>query len=66
MLHCASCKEIDVTHAEKPAKEKVREWLRHEISERRPPPDISEIRRKLGWEEAAPAPESGKRGPRKG
>ncbi len=40
-----------MTQADKPVKEKVREWLRREISERRPPPDIDEIRRNMGWEE---------------
>lgn len=39
-----------VAQADKLVKEKVREWLRREISERRPPPDIREIRRTLGWE----------------
>jgi hypothetical protein len=53
-----------VTQADKPAKEKVREWLRREISERRPPPDISEIRRMLGWD-IAPTPATDKRGRRK-
>jgi hypothetical protein len=52
-----------VTQADKPVKEKVREWLRREISERRPPPDISEIRRTLGWK--APGPDAGKDGRRK-
>jgi hypothetical protein len=52
-----------VTQAEKPLKEKVREWLRREISERRPPPDISEIRRMLGWDASGPEPV--KRGRRK-
>ena len=52
-----------MTQAGKPVKEKVREWLRREISERRPPPDIREIRRNLGWEVPGPAPD--KRAPRK-
>ena len=52
-----------VTQADKPVKEKVREWLRREISERRPPPDIREIRRTLGWE--TPELEPDKRGVRK-
>lgn len=43
-----------MTQAERPVKERVREWLQREISERRPPPDIDEIRRTLGWEEAPP------------
>ena len=67
--HCISwialsSEEAAVNQAGKPVKEKVREWLRREISERRPPPDISEIRRVLGWETgSAPAPD--KRGRRK-
>jgi hypothetical protein len=56
--------EIVVTQAEKPVKERVREWLKREISERRPPPDISEIRRTLGWEGTPPG-EADKRGRRK-
>lgn len=32
-----------------PTKEQVREWLRQEIGERRPPPDPLEIRRQLAW-----------------
>lgn len=52
-----------MTQAEQPVKERVREWLRREISERRPPPDISEIRRTLGWEQT-PAPEADKPGDR--
>jgi hypothetical protein len=55
--------DMVVAQADKPVKEKVREWLRREISERRPPPDISEIRRTLGWD--APDPEPAKRGRRK-
>ena len=49
-----------VTQADRPVKEKVREWLRREISERRPPPDIDEIRRNMGWEES-PTPKGDKR-----
>jgi hypothetical protein len=33
----------------KPSKEQVREWLRHETSQHRPPPDPNEIRRQLDW-----------------
>jgi hypothetical protein len=33
----------------KPTREQVREWLRQEIDERRPPPNPLEIRRQLGW-----------------
>jgi hypothetical protein len=46
-----------VTQADRPVKEKVREWLRREISERRPPPEMSEIRRTLGWETEPPPPD---------
>lgn len=33
----------------KPNKDQVREWLRQELDQRRPPPDLLEIRRQLGW-----------------
>jgi hypothetical protein len=33
-----------------PSKETVRQWLRIQIEERRPPPDAKQIRRELGWE----------------
>lgn len=33
-----------------PSKESVRQWLRAQIAQRRPPPDAHEIRRELGWE----------------
>jgi hypothetical protein len=33
-----------------PSKESVRQWLRSQIEERRPPPDPKQIRRELGWE----------------
>lgn len=33
----------------KPNKQQVREWLRQEINQRRPPPDPSEIRAQLDW-----------------
>jgi hypothetical protein len=55
-----SSEEMVVTQADRPVKEKVREWLRREISERRPPPDIDEIRRNMGWDET-PAPKADKR-----
>lgn len=32
-----------------PSKEIVREWLKHEVSQHRPPPDPQQIRRELGW-----------------
>jgi hypothetical protein len=34
---------------EMPTKEQVREWLRKEVEAKRPPPDMKEIRRQLGW-----------------
>ena len=38
--------------AERPyaSKEAVRAWLKHELEMRRPPPDIAQIRRELGWD----------------
>lgn len=36
--------------AKQPSKESVRQWLRTQIEERRPPPDPQQIRRELGWE----------------
>lgn len=33
-----------------PSKEQVREYLQHRQAEHRPPPDIKEIRRQLGWD----------------
>lgn len=33
----------------KPTRGQVREWLRQELDQRRPPPDPLEIRRQLGW-----------------
>ena len=33
-----------------PSKETVRAWLKHELEQRRPPPDIKQIRRELGWD----------------
>lgn len=35
--------------SQKPTREQVREWLRKEIDQRRPPPDPWEIRHQLGW-----------------
>jgi hypothetical protein len=39
-----------------PSKELVREWLRAQIEQRRPPPDPRQIRRELGWELVPVAP----------
>lgn len=33
----------------KPGREQVREWLRQEIDQHRPPPEPTEIRSQLGW-----------------
>lgn len=38
------------TQKQPPSKESVRDWLRTEIAQRRPPPDPAQIRRELGWE----------------
>jgi hypothetical protein len=40
-----------------PSKESVRNWLRTEIAQRRPPPDPAQIRRELGWELVRTTPE---------
>lgn len=39
-----------MTKQKQPSKESVRQWLRAEILQRRPPPDPKQIRRELGWE----------------
>ncbi len=39
-----------MTKHKQPSKESVRQWLRAEILQRRPPPDPKQIRRELGWE----------------
>ena len=33
-----------------PSKEMVREWLKDQIGQHRPPPEPSQIRRALGWQ----------------
>ena len=43
-------KEVAMYPCQRPCKEQVREWLHHEVAERRPPPEMAEIRRQLGWE----------------
>ncbi|MFL6719154.1 MAG: hypothetical protein ACJ8G3_22645 [Burkholderiaceae bacterium] len=45
-------KEFAMYQSDKPDREQVRQWLRHEIALRRPPPDPREIRRQLGWHQA--------------
>lgn len=39
-----------MVRSKQPSKEAVREWLRNEIRQRRPPPDQGQIRRELGWD----------------
>lgn len=33
-----------------PSKEMVREWLKNQIGQHRPPPSPGQIRQQLGWE----------------
>ena len=33
-----------------PSKEMIRQWLKEQIGQHRPPPDPEQIRRELGWE----------------
>ena len=33
-----------------PTKQEVRDWLKHEVAKQRPPPDLKQIRRELGWD----------------
>lgn len=42
-------REAAVYRSSKPSKEQVREWLRQETTQHRPPPDPNEIRRQLDW-----------------
>lgn len=35
--------------SKQPSKEEIREWLKDQIGQHRPPPDPSQIRRELGW-----------------
>lgn len=44
--------------ATQPSKEVVRDWLHREIARRRPPPDIKQIRREIGWDLAEAERES--------
>ena len=39
-----------MNQANHPCKEAVRQWLRFELEQRRPPPDPQQIRRELGWD----------------
>ena len=45
-----------------PTKEEVRRYMQQRQAERRPPPDLKQIRRQLGWElNPLPRDESSKR-----
>lgn len=35
---------------EKPTKEQVRNWQEQRVKDHKPPPDIKQIRRELGWD----------------
>lgn len=37
------------TQKQEPPKELARKWLAREVAQHRPPPDINQIRRELGW-----------------
>lgn len=39
-----------MSQSEYPNKELVRAWLKNEVAMHRPPPDIKQIRRELGWD----------------
>lgn len=39
-----------MTRTKQPSKEVVREWLRNELGQHRPPPDPMQLRRELGWD----------------
>lgn len=43
-----------MVQTKQPSKESVRQWLRHELALRRPPPDPQQIRRELGWDVIRP------------
>lgn len=44
-----------MNHNGRPSKEAVRDWLRCRRQVNAPLPDIAQIRRELGWDQAAPA-----------
>lgn len=48
-VFAAKREEDVVVKSSKPSKKRVREWLRQEIDQHRPPPDPAEIRSQLGW-----------------
>lgn len=33
-----------------PTKQEGGDWIKHEVAERRAPPDLKQIRRELGWD----------------
>lgn len=35
---------------QQPSKEMIRQWLKEQIGQHRPPPDPGQIRRELGWQ----------------
>ena len=39
-----------MSQPKQPTKQDVRDWLKHEVARHRPPPDLEQIRRELGWE----------------
>jgi hypothetical protein len=43
-------REVAMYRSNNPCREQVREWLRQEVAQHRPPPDPWEIRRQLGWD----------------
>jgi hypothetical protein len=48
-VFAAKRKEDAMIKSSTPSRAEVREWLRQEIAEHRPPPDPTEIRNQLGW-----------------
>jgi hypothetical protein len=55
-------KGFAMVQSDKPDREQIRQWLRHEIAQHRPPPDPCEIRRQLGWHQTRWHEENGRRG----
>jgi hypothetical protein len=48
-VSAAKREEDAVVKSSKLSRERVREWLRQEIDQHRPPPNPTEIRSQLGW-----------------
>lgn len=42
--------EVKKMNKRSPSKELVRDWLKREVAQHRPPPDPKQIRRELGWD----------------